>query len=326
MTIAYFLGVDVGNTKSHALIADEHGTLAGFARAGCGNHEVIGYPRFGELIAQLVTDAMNNAKLSASDISGAGFGISGYDWPSQKDPLLEGIAKIGLGCPMEMVNDTLIGLIAGAPSGWGIGLVAGTGSNCWGMDAQGHFGRMTGLSYLMDEGGGAFSIVMWAIQAIGRAWTQRGPKTMLTDAFLSHFNQQDVLHLLELLSAEQIPIDASLAPLVIESGKTGDGVALAIIQQAVESLASLCVGVAHQLDLMNQAVDVVLIGSVFNAGSIFINPLAETIHASLPLAQLVRLEAPPVVGGVLLGMRQVSVQPGQDAIARLKLATSQEAS
>ena len=325
MTAAYFLGVDVGNTKSHALIADGHGSLVGFAHAGCGNHEVIGYTRFGELISKLVKDALHDAKLSTNDIHGAGFGISGYDWPSQKPSLIDEIAGIGLDCPLEMVNDTLIGLIAGAPRGWGIGLVAGTGSNCWGMDAQGQFGRMTGLSYLMDEGGGAFSIVMWAIQAIGRAWTQRGPETMLTNAFLSHYKQKDVLHLLELLSAEQVPVDASLAPLVIASGQAGDVVALAIIQQAVESLASLCLGVARQLRLMDKAVDVVLIGSVFNAGPILIDPLAEAIHAGLPLAQLVRLDSPPVVGGILLGMRQVNFQPNQDAIARLKLATSQAA-
>ena len=39
----YFLGVDIGATKSHALIADESGCAVGFGVAGQGNHEVIGY-------------------------------------------------------------------------------------------------------------------------------------------------------------------------------------------------------------------------------------------------------------------------------------------
>ena len=32
----YFLGVDIGGTKSHALIADENGQAVGFGQAGAG--------------------------------------------------------------------------------------------------------------------------------------------------------------------------------------------------------------------------------------------------------------------------------------------------
>ena len=33
----YFLGVDVGGTKTHALIADENGRMTDFGRSGPGN-------------------------------------------------------------------------------------------------------------------------------------------------------------------------------------------------------------------------------------------------------------------------------------------------
>ena len=39
----YFLGIDIGGTKSHALIADETGRAVGFGQGGPGNHEVVGY-------------------------------------------------------------------------------------------------------------------------------------------------------------------------------------------------------------------------------------------------------------------------------------------
>ena len=39
----YYLGVDIGGTKSHALLSDEDGNALGFAEAGPGNHEVVGY-------------------------------------------------------------------------------------------------------------------------------------------------------------------------------------------------------------------------------------------------------------------------------------------
>ena len=39
----YYLGVDIGATKSHGVIADENGRAVGFGAAGPGNHEVVGY-------------------------------------------------------------------------------------------------------------------------------------------------------------------------------------------------------------------------------------------------------------------------------------------
>jgi len=38
-----FLGVDIGSSKSHAIIADERGNVLGFGEGGPGNHEVVGY-------------------------------------------------------------------------------------------------------------------------------------------------------------------------------------------------------------------------------------------------------------------------------------------
>ena len=39
----YFLGVDVGGTKSHCLIADEGGHVVGFGHSGPGNWEAVGW-------------------------------------------------------------------------------------------------------------------------------------------------------------------------------------------------------------------------------------------------------------------------------------------
>ena len=39
----YFLGVDIGSTKTHALVCDELGRVLGFGESGPGNHEVVGY-------------------------------------------------------------------------------------------------------------------------------------------------------------------------------------------------------------------------------------------------------------------------------------------
>ena len=41
----YFLGIDVGSSKTHALIVDETGQCVGFGKSSGGNHQGVGYER-----------------------------------------------------------------------------------------------------------------------------------------------------------------------------------------------------------------------------------------------------------------------------------------
>ena len=42
----YFLGADLGGTKTRVMISDSSGTLVGFGESGPGNHESVGYEGF----------------------------------------------------------------------------------------------------------------------------------------------------------------------------------------------------------------------------------------------------------------------------------------
>ena len=50
-----------------------------------------------------------------------------------------------------------------------------------------------------------------------------------------------------------------------------------------------------------------LVGSLYDGGAWLMDSMRRTVHAVAPGAHFVRLTAPPVVGGVLLGMEQVSL-------------------
>jgi hypothetical protein len=52
----------------------------------------------------------------------------------------------------------------------------------------------------------------------------------------------------------------------------------------------------------------VLSGSFYNGSPLIQETMADTIHAVAPKARLVRLQALPVVGAVLLGMEQVGLR------------------
>ncbi len=304
----YFLGIDVGATKTHALVADELGRALGFGESGPGNPEVVGYDGLVGVLHAATEGALDDAGIAKEEIAGAGFGIAGYDWPSEREPTLQAIRALGLNAPLDLVNDALIGLLAGAAEGWGVAVVAGTSCNCWGRDRERRTGQMTGFSWL-GEGAGGHELVLKAIRAVALEWGRRGPPTRLSQAFVELAGVPDVTALLEGLTQERIHLGAEAAPVVFRVAAEGDLVARDLILWAGRELGSLAVGVIRQLNLEAQAFDVVMAGSFFDGSPLLAEAMRGVIHVVAPGARLVRLNAPPVVGGVILGMEQAGVNP-----------------
>jgi N-acetylglucosamine kinase-like BadF-type ATPase len=304
----YFLGVDGGGTKTHAVVADETGQAVGFAHGGPGNHESIGFDGMATVLQAVTTGALANAGITADQLAGAGFGLGGYDWPSDVEPTHRVIEGLGLNTPFAAANDAMIALIGGASEGWGVSLIAGTGCNARGRDRGGREGRVTGEGMLMGEAGGAGEVARRAVSRVAMEWTHRSPKTMLTGMFVNYFGAADVVDLLEGLCRHRYHVRAAMAPLVFEAAHAGDEIAAEVIRWSGRELGSLAHGIIHQLGFEALDFEVVMAGSLFKGGALFIDALSETIHAVAPGARLVHLGAPPVVGGVLLGMEQAGLR------------------
>jgi len=300
-----FLGVDVGGTKTQALVADERGRAAGFGQGGPGNHEEVGYAGLAHAMRQAMDQALAQSGIGVEQIAGAGFGVAGDDWPCEREPTLQAIATLGLNAPVEAVNDALIGLLAGSAEGWGVAVVSGTGCNCWGWDrTRQRIGQVTGSGSAMGEGAGASELVAKAVQTVAHAWTQRGPPTQLTAALVKHTGARNAGDLLEGLCTARIWLDASAAPLVFKVAAAGDAVARNVIEWAGQELGELANAVIRQLEFQVLEFDVVLVGSMYDGGPALIEPMRATVQALAPKARLVRLTVPPVVGAVLLAMQQ----------------------
>ena len=299
-----FLGIDIGATKSHALLADDQGQVIGFGHGGPGNYEMIGWEGLRATLNGITQAALAEAGLAADAVTAAAFGIAGYDWPGEKAPHLEAIASLGLNCPCALVNDTVIGLVAGAPEGWGVGIVAGTGCNCWGRAPDGREGRVTGEGHPFAEYGGGGDLVAHALQAVSLAWSKRGPETALTEVLIQAAGATGIEDLLEGLILGRYALTSKAAPLVFQVAGEGDEVALETVRWAGRELGSLAVGVIRQLEFEALAFDIVQIGSLWNGSHLLGETALSVVHAVAPQARLVRLAAPPVVGSVLLAMEQ----------------------
>jgi len=304
----YFLGVDVGASKSQALVADARGRVLGWGVAAGGNPMDVGYAVLTCVLQTATQEALTTAGLSVDQVSGAGMGVAGYDWPSQRAATLVAIRPLGLCAPLILVNDALLPLLAGAAAGWGVVVVAGTSCNCWGWDHARRLGRMTGFAWL-GEAAGAKELVDRALQAVARQWTRRGPPTALAPALVARAGARDVADLLEGLTLARLRVGPEVAPLVFQVAATGDAVAQELIVWAGRELASLAVGVIRQLEFEPLDFDVVLAGSFFKGSPLLAEVMREQIHAVAPGARLLRLQVPPVTGGVLLGMVAAGLDP-----------------
>ncbi len=303
----YLLGVDVGGSKTHALIADETGCAMGFGTAGTGNYQGVGYSGFRDSVQESVGKALVQAGLRMHQISGAGFGIGGYDWPSQFAAHQEMIHSVGLICPLEIANDAVIGLVAGTSEGWGIAVVGGTGCNCRGRDRQGREGRVTGEGGRFGEWGGGIELVGRAIQMVSQEWSRRGPHTELSRVFMQFAGAKDLDDFIEGIDLGRYKPCASWARAVFEVANGGDQVARQVIQWAGHELGELACAVIRQLELQDEAVEVVQIGGLFDGGPLYSDAVHDTILMLAPRARFVRLSVPPVVGGVLLAAHAAGV-------------------
>ena len=302
----FFIGFDVGSTKTHALIVDESGQCVGDGKAGGGNYQAVGYDGLKAALRESLGAALQMSGIEKARIAGAGFGIAGYDFPSDRSAHLEAIASLGLRCPMEVVNDGVNGLLAGATRGIGVNVTAGSSNNCRGRNQHGKEGRIVGNGTQFGEFGGAMEIVQRGLQMVNYTWIKRHPATALTRIYLGAVGAKNELDLMEGLSNEHYQLPASLAAQVSEAARSGDAAAQEVIRWAGEELGWLAVSVARQIEMENEAVEIIQSGSVFEAGKAITQPMAEIVLKHCPRAKLIRLDGPPVVGAVLLGMEQAN--------------------
>ena len=300
---SYYLGIDTGATKTHALISDWLGNIIAFVEGGPGNPQSIGgYNALERLLSDMMQKACGQAGIALTDIRAAGLGLAGYDWPSQREHFYQIALAAGLPEQTELVNDAGLGIHAGTKDGWGVCVAAGTSFNCRGRGLDGREAFAIGDGMRWGEGAGALELALKSAQAVIAQYTMSGPETRLTKLFLKTFGSASLADMVEGIVTGKLRVTAALAPLIIETAQQDDEAARQAVQWAAESLANLAKGAIRQLGLVGQHFEVVLSGSFFKAGGIIIEPMKKSVLRLAPYADFHLLDLLPVCGGVLLAM------------------------
>jgi N-acetylglucosamine kinase-like BadF-type ATPase len=156
------------------------------------------------------------------------------------------------------------------------------------------------------------------MQLVAQAWTRRGQQTGLSQGFIDHAGAKDIEDLLEGYTNGRYVIDGNAARMVFQLAEAGDEVAHQLAHWAGSELGELAKAVIRQLNFQELKFDVVMVGSMFDAGPLLVEPMRGTILQLAPKARLVKLGLPPVVGAVLLGMQAGGIDPSPEIRRRLK--------
>lgn len=297
MTERYVVGIDAGGTKTVGLLADESGNIVTKARGAGANLVVHGELAVEKVLYQLIEDLESPGPVAALCL-----GMAGVDRPEDRE-LIQGVMRrLGMRRAVRIVPDPLIALVAGAPEGIGIVVVAGTGSIAYGVDPRGQTARSGGWGYLLGDEGSAFWLGHAAVRQGIRAVDGRGPATTLferiaqqleldvPDGLVTWFYDQE-------LSRYRV---ANLAHIVEEAANDGDEAASSLLDQAAQHLARAGRAVSRQLKFA-EPYPFVQAGGVFKACPSLYRRLEAILD--LPQARPVRLEGEPAQGAVTLALQ-----------------------
>ena len=92
----FYLGIDIGGTKTHALIATGNAEAIGFGEAGTGNHEAVGYDGMEEVLIETTHQALAMAASAWGRFAEPGSGSPGTTGLPNGNPCLQALAGLPL--------------------------------------------------------------------------------------------------------------------------------------------------------------------------------------------------------------------------------------
>ena len=295
----FVIGIDAGGTKTVGLLTDETGEPRSRARAGGANLLVHGELEVEKVIYQILQDLDPPEAVSAVCL-----GIAGADRPGQADLVRGMLQRLGLRAGVRVVNDAHIALVAGAPDGVGIVVVAGTGSIAYGVDGSGASARSGGWGYLLGDEGSAFWLGHAALRAGIRAADRRGPATSLYSRICERLGLNGAAELVSWFYDQELSRHrvANLAELVEEAANDSDETATSLLDQAAYHLSRAADSIEQQLRFEGDY-PLVLAGGVFKACPSVADRFSDAFEG--PQAKVEVLEGDPAEGAVTLALQEL---------------------
>ncbi|HEU5299774.1 MAG TPA: BadF/BadG/BcrA/BcrD ATPase family protein [bacterium] len=305
------LGIDGGASSTTCVVAGADGRVLGVGRGGPIDHlyRADGRRRTSRALKEAIGAARRAARLGRGErVAAVAAGLTGLE--PQSAASRHAVRIISRLLPARIVRATWDAEIAflGAGGGRpGVMVIAGTGSVALGRSAAGMTARAGGYGFLIDDAGGGVSIGAAGLRAVLGEADGRGPVTALSAMIARRLGDWPAIRARVYGEGGGRPLLASLAPLVNDAARRGDGVARAILADAGRSLGALALAVARRLGMRGRSFDLYLVGGIFEMGPAVIGPLRRAVRDGAPRCRIRRPRFPPVVGAALMALEAAGV-------------------
>jgi N-acetylglucosamine kinase-like BadF-type ATPase len=315
-----FLGIDGGGTKTTFLLLDRDGMIRATHNSGSAYYLETGMEPLGAMINGGIQALLRTAGVGAATIEHAflGFPLYGQDEHTAEldrvpvSTLTEGRYACG--------NDMVCGWAGSLACEDGINVVAGTGSNCYGVYA-GRSARCGGWGPLFSDEGSAYWIAISGLRLFSRmsdGRAERGPLYELIRQLLGA--RRDI----ELDAWVQTQMDlgrsrvAALCRLVRQAADQGDAQATRVFTLAAQELAELVMATRRALAITaSQRVMVSYSGGVFGIGALVTAPFKAALEASGEPYAITTPRFTPAIGAALYAAKLAGQPLSEVALARL---------
>lgn len=292
------IGIDGGGTTTRAVVIGEALAVLGRGEAGSSNYFSVGLEGAAASIRTAINAAVSQAGIAQSEIEGYGFGLAGVVSPKEQALVGEALQPI-IGDRPFVVDEDAAAAQAGAFGGEeGAIIIAGTGANCFGINASGDRARADGWGPLLGDRGSGYSIGEDTLRAVCRANDGSAPATPLLASVLAAFEVESVDALVPVVYAPEFRRDrvAALFPIVLQHAGNGDPTAVALLKNAGAELAATATAVLNKLNVKRVAPT----GGVISRPSALRSAFEESLHQSIPGVSIEEPRYDAAIGAALL--------------------------
>jgi N-acetylglucosamine kinase-like BadF-type ATPase len=301
--MSYFLGFDGGGTKTDCVLLDATGSVVGQGRGGPANPLRSGYDQTFSSLREAAAQAIVAAKICSDEVTHVCAGLAGAGRKSVIRQVMVFLAQAFPAALTQVATDSEIALEAGAGSGPGVVLIAGTGSVAYGRNAAGATARAGGYGPWIDDEGSAFEIGRQAVSAAARARDSDAPATMLTAMIPTVLNCPDWDDLILRIMKAPDEVFPKLFPVVAEAAEKSDAVAMEILADSAMRLGHLAATVVRRLGMNDQEFAMVKCGGVFGRSRTLDTQVDSALAGTAPRAKVSRLEISPALGAARMAAR-----------------------
>lgn len=302
------IGIDGGASATAAVLADARtGEPLGRGEAGPSNIQAVGETAALRELNTAVAGAFRAAKRPRVKVAAAALGLAGVDRQEGLDVIRGWAELVQLSDRLTVANDATLLFAAGTPEGWGLAVIAGTGSIAFALDRQGKDARAGGWGYLLGDEGSAFRIGLVALRAACRAADGIGEPTSLLPTFLEKLDSPDPREFIPAVyrGSWDKAFIAGLAPLVLSAAADGDRVATRIMDEEARELARTAAGAVSAGGLPRDRLPVALTGGLVIHSAAYRERFLSELRACGIAPGPVGLVDEPVVGAVVLARKLV---------------------